>query len=146
MPEGQKAGPKGRQLEVGVQGAPGLLVAHKIRWLAEVCNASTHVCPTIKFYNHGDMQMEHDRPFLSKPSQIYTAVSRKACLAQRITPEIKHSAELALAFSNCDISETKRDKIDPLVPKRKGTFTHSFILFWPSFYLNNPVWGRNWSG
>ena len=67
MPEGQKAGPKGRQLEVWVQRAPELLVAHKIRWLAEVCNASTHVCPTIKkLYNHGDMQMENDRPFFIK--------------------------------------------------------------------------------
>ena len=28
MPEGQKAGPKGRQLEVGAQRAPRLLVSH----------------------------------------------------------------------------------------------------------------------
>ena len=67
-------------------------------------------------------------------------VSIKACLAHWNMPQIKHSTEAVCyycrfestnyAFSNCDISETKKDTADPLVPKCSSRTGLSPTLSW----------------
>ena len=69
-----------------------------------------------------------------------TTVSIKACLAHWNMPQIEHSTEAVCyycrfeltnyAFSNCDISETKKDTADPLVPKCSSRTGLSPTLSW----------------
>ena len=57
MPEGQKAGPKGRQLEVGAQRAPRLLVCH-------ICS---HICIIFVI-----LFMAHRKVLMARTKFFYT--------------------------------------------------------------------------
>ena len=83
----------------------------------------------------------------NRPDMGHT-VSIKACLAHWNMPQIKHSTEAICyycrfestnyAFSNCDISETKKATGDPLVPKfsyRRG-LSPTLSRKWPRATLS----------
>ena len=80
MPEGQKAGPKGRQLEVGAQRAPRLLVPD-ICLLHHLCRWRKHLsCGEIsEFYKEFEQFME----FLSKFLPFFVPICVEKNLAQK---------------------------------------------------------------